>query len=71
MKIFNWIKKMFVSEKCQHNKRFTHRQWFDKDGTPMTYFHCWDCDFKDEGHVYGDPEQMRKDGWEKETHGKL
>ncbi len=54
--------------KCEHNEKYVNKQWFADDGTPMSYFHCLKCDYLDSGHVHGDPEQMRKDGWEKEVY---
>lgn len=66
--MIRWLKNLF-RPKCQHNKRFVLKQWFEADGTPMMYFNCWDCFYSDRGHVHGDPEQMRKDGWEKEVYG--
>lgn len=52
-------------KECEH-KRYVLKQYFDPDGTPMIYWHCFDCHSVDRGHVHGNPEQMRKDGWEKE-----
>ncbi len=69
VRIIGWVlwKFGYLEKKCEH-KRFTRKQWFDSDGTPMVYFNCWDCGYNDRGHVHGDPEQMRKDGWEKEEY---
>lgn len=62
LQFFGFNKKKPV---CQH-KRYAHRRYFSEDGTPMTYFHCFDCDYLDKGHVHGDPEKMKLDGWEQE-----
>ena len=42
---------------CLH-VNYTEHKWLDKDGTPMIYFRCHDCNFTEEGHVHADPK-----GW--------
>jgi hypothetical protein len=45
---------LFRPKVCDHKQNFVEKTWKAADGTPMTYFHCLDCGFTDEGHVHAD-----------------
>lgn len=52
MKLISSIFKPLI--KCNHKKNYWWRKWLDKDRTPMIDFFCYDCGYKDRGHVHGD-----------------
>ena len=43
-------------DKCEHTQNYRSHKYVLDDGTPMIDFQCYDCDYSDKGHVYGDGE---------------
>jgi len=58
MKMF--IAKIFKkNKKCLCNKNTFARKYFSDDNTPMIEFMCFDCGYRDSGHVYADPSNWK------------
>ncbi len=52
--MLRFLKNMFAGHKeCEHKLNYVYRKYIEQD-TPMVYFHCLDCDYKDRGPVFGD-----------------
>lgn len=44
--------KEWLFPSCKHDKNYRFESFFNEDGTPMSSFQCYNCGYKDEGHVY-------------------
>ena len=54
--MFGLLKRLWQgSPVCSHSRNYKQAMWTLEDGTLMQHFECCDCDFKDTGHVYGEP----------------
>lgn len=51
---------IFKKKKCNHDKNYNIRTYLSDDGTPMVDFECFDCGWKDHGHVYADIEDWKE-----------
>ena len=45
---------IFRKKPCEHNKNYRSHTYLSGDNTPMVDFECFDCGWKDHGHVYAD-----------------
>lgn len=46
--------RLFRRKPCTHEKNYRKHKFNSEDGTPMIEFHCYDCGWQDNGHVYGE-----------------
>jgi len=48
--------KVLKTRVCYHTQNHRSHKYLATDGTPMIDFECYDCGYKDHGHVYSDGE---------------
>ena len=51
---------IFKKKRCEHDRNYRSRKYLSVDGTPMIEFDCFDCGWKDHGHVYADAEKWEE-----------